>query len=96
MLEKINVHSSAVKVDISIQGTERCDHFTGQCICKPGVEVHISRKASIKVEYINQDFQGRNCDRCQADHWGFASGTGCYPCECSDASEHGQCDQVIK
>ena len=39
--------------------------------------------------------QGRNCDRCQADHWGFASGTGCFACECSDASEHGQCDQVV-
>ena len=55
-------------------------------------------KASEKVEHAtsNQDFQGRNCDQCQADHWGFASGTGCYPCECSDASEHGQCDQVIQ
>ena len=49
-----------------------------------------------KVENAKHNFQGRNCDQCQADHWGFASGTGCYPCECSDASEHGQCDQVIQ
>ena len=32
-------NSTARANNVSPQGTERCDHFTGQCICKPGVEV---------------------------------------------------------
>ena len=32
-------NSTACVNNVSPQGTERCDHFTGQCICKPGVEV---------------------------------------------------------
>ena len=32
-------NSTARANNVSSQGTERCDHFTGQCICKPGVEV---------------------------------------------------------
>ena len=34
----------ATSLLFNVQGTERCDHFTGQCICKPGVEVDITLK----------------------------------------------------
>ena len=90
-------NSTACVNNVSPQGTERCDHFTGQCICKPGVEVRTKEECLQICENreSNKYLQGRNCDRCQADHWGFASGTGCFACECSDASEHGQCDQVV-
>ena len=37
--------------------------------------------------------EGEKCDRCQADHWGFAFGeAGCEACECSEAAVSTQCD----
>ena len=39
--------------NVSPQGTERCDHFTGQCICKPGVEVRTKEKCNYVKSITN-------------------------------------------
>ncbi|XP_018320894.1 laminin subunit alpha [Agrilus planipennis] len=35
--------------------------------------------------------EGEKCDRCVAEHYGFQSGQGCIPCNCSPASLSAQC-----
>lgn len=35
---------------------------------------------------------GEKCDRCEQDHFGFNSCSGCRPCDCAEASEGSQCD----
>lgn len=35
---------------------------------------------------------GQKCDRCEENHYGFESGLGCLPCDCSIASTSSQCD----
>lgn len=36
--------------------------------------------------------EGVKCDRCIADHWGFATCQGCDKCSCAAASESTSCD----
>ncbi|CAH0547112.1 unnamed protein product [Brassicogethes aeneus] len=37
---------------------------------------------------------GEKCDRCDVEHFGFDSGRGCSPCNCSSASDSSQCDDT--
>ena len=37
---------------------------------------------------------GEKCDRCELEHYGFQSGSGCVPCGCGLASDSNQCDDV--
>ena len=79
--------------DCDREGTAECDHFTGQCQCLPGVEGK-NRKAYFWYQVLYKLILGERCDRCKADHWGFAlhGAAGCMECGCSEASEYTQCD----
>ncbi|XP_063239907.1 laminin subunit alpha [Bacillus rossius redtenbacheri] len=37
---------------------------------------------------------GEKCDRCEVEHFGFASCQGCQPCDCQLGSESAECDEA--
>lgn len=61
-------------------GTERCDHATGQCICKPNVEGELCDRCA-------PDHYG-------LDTSSSAPFDGCVPCECAEASFSSACNPL--
>ncbi|XP_077868376.1 laminin subunit alpha-1-like [Saccoglossus kowalevskii] len=65
-----------------------CDFESGQCPCQEGVAT-LATDSTLSLEDTMQ------CRLCQTDYYGFSSGSGCTPCDCSeDGSTSLQCDEL--
>ncbi|XP_064615951.1 laminin subunit gamma-1-like [Liolophura sinensis] len=64
-----------------------CDIRTGQCPC----HTNVARYGEITRDDV---VAGTLCNVCKVNHYGFAEGSGCLPCNCSSlGSQKQQCDE---